>query len=194
MLRAPSPPWVALALAWACSFASQPASAESGRIYVSNETGGDIAVIDPGAGTVVERIPVGKRPRGLKLSRDGKQLLVALSGSPIGGPGVDEAKLPSQPTVPQTASGSSISRHASWSDSSQAGKIRSPSISRPTARLYVSNEETAEMSVLDLASGDMVAHVRSARSRRALPWGPTDVSSTLPAKLTTRSLPSTRNH
>ena len=67
---------------------------ESGRVYVSNETGGDIAVIDLGAGTVVERIPVGKRPRGLKLSRDGKQLLVALSGSPIGGPGVDESKLP----------------------------------------------------------------------------------------------------
>jgi len=63
-------------------------------VYVSNETGGDIAVIDAGTGTVVERIPVGKRPRGLRLTRDGKHLLVALSGSPIGGPGVDESKLP----------------------------------------------------------------------------------------------------
>ena len=49
---------------------------------------------DPEAGTVVERIAVGKRPRGIRLSRDGKQLLVALSGSPIAGPGVDESKLP----------------------------------------------------------------------------------------------------
>ena len=40
------------------------------------------------------RIPVGKRPRGIKLSRDGKTLYVALSGSPRGGPGVDESKLP----------------------------------------------------------------------------------------------------
>jgi DNA-binding beta-propeller fold protein YncE len=43
---------------------------------------------------VVEKIAVGKRPRGIHLSRDGKELLVALSGSPIGGPGVDESKLP----------------------------------------------------------------------------------------------------
>src|SRR5881394_1675492 len=43
---------------------------------------------------VVARIPVGKRPRGLKLARDGKTLYVALSGSPRGGPGVDESKLP----------------------------------------------------------------------------------------------------
>ena len=39
-------------------------------------------------------MPLGKRPRGLKLSPDGKLLYVALSGSPIAGPGVDESKLP----------------------------------------------------------------------------------------------------
>src|SRR5207249_1344859 len=64
------------------------------RLYVSDETGGNVVVIDPEAGKVVERIAVGKRPRGIRISKDGKELLVALSGSPIGGPGVDESKLP----------------------------------------------------------------------------------------------------
>src|SRR6186997_2076245 len=63
-------------------------------LYVSDETGGIVVVIDPAAGQVVDRIAVGKRPRGIRLSRDGKELLVALSGSAIGGPGVDESKLP----------------------------------------------------------------------------------------------------
>src|SRR5215831_16642733 len=72
-----------------------PAAFTSGiRLYVSDETGGNIVVIDPVAGQVVDKIAVGKRPRGIRLSRDGKELLVALSGSPIGGPGVDESKLP----------------------------------------------------------------------------------------------------
>src|SRR5262245_10521761 len=63
-------------------------------VYVTNETGGDLSVIHGGTNEVVETIPLGKRPRGVKVSPDGTQLFVALSGSPIGGPGVDESKLP----------------------------------------------------------------------------------------------------
>ena len=78
--------------------ASAPASAPrrpaGPRLYVSDETGGIVVVIDPESGQIVERIAVGKRPRGLRISRDGRQLLVALSGNPIAGPGVDESKLP----------------------------------------------------------------------------------------------------
>src|SRR2546422_10740590 len=64
------------------------------RILVSDEPGGNVIIVDPDAGTVVDKIPVGKRPRGIKMSRDGKQVFVALSGSPIAGPGVDESTLP----------------------------------------------------------------------------------------------------
>jgi len=63
-------------------------------VYVSDEEGGLVVAVDPVTATVVAKIPVGKRPRGLKVSRDGKKLYVALSGSPRGGPGVDESKLP----------------------------------------------------------------------------------------------------
>ena len=47
-------------------------------------------MIDVATQKVVATIPVGKRPRGIRLSRDGSQVFVALSGSPIAPPGVDE--------------------------------------------------------------------------------------------------------
>ncbi|HEX4353793.1 MAG TPA: hypothetical protein VHZ95_12780, partial [Polyangiales bacterium] len=68
--------------------------AEPELIYVSEEQGRQITVVDPIKGSVVARIPVGKRPRGLKLSRDGKTLYVAQSGSPRAGPNVDPSTLP----------------------------------------------------------------------------------------------------
>jgi len=53
------------------------------EIYVSAEESGEIIVVDVVSGEVAARIPVGKRPRGVKLSRDGKLLYVALSVFPI---------------------------------------------------------------------------------------------------------------
>ena len=53
------------------------------RIYVTNETSNDISVIDSATNQVVATVPVGKRPRGARLSPDGKFLYIALSGSPL---------------------------------------------------------------------------------------------------------------
>src|SRR5437016_5407129 len=55
-------------------------------VCVSNEKSGDVTVISGGDNHVVATIPVGKRPRGIHPSPDGKLLYVALSGSPITGP------------------------------------------------------------------------------------------------------------
>ncbi|MES1164928.1 MAG: hypothetical protein ABUR63_04170, partial [Verrucomicrobiota bacterium] len=63
-------------------------------VYVSAEDSGEILAVDVDKGEGTARIPVGKRPRGIKVSPDGKLLYVALSGSPRAGPGVDESKLP----------------------------------------------------------------------------------------------------
>src|SRR5688500_10402981 len=71
-----------------------PATVAAEHLYVTDETGGNIVIVDPAAGAVVASIPVGKRPRGAHLSIDGTQLFVALSGSPIAPPGVDESTLP----------------------------------------------------------------------------------------------------
>src|SRR5271154_5703267 len=70
---------------------SPPALAQSSgggayEIYVSNERSGDLTVIDAADFKVVATIPVGKRPRGIHASPDGKTVYVALSGTPIQAP------------------------------------------------------------------------------------------------------------
>jgi YVTN family beta-propeller protein len=64
------------------------------RVVVSNEDDGTVSIIDARSRTVTATISVGKRPRGVRVSRDGHFLYVALSGSPKAPPGVDESKLP----------------------------------------------------------------------------------------------------
>src|SRR5262245_53872682 len=77
------------------SIAFLPTTARAAtEIFVSTEDGGEVVVIDADKGEVAGRIPVGKRPRGVKLSHDGKTLYVALSGSPRRPPGADESKIP----------------------------------------------------------------------------------------------------
>lgn len=54
---------------------AQPADS---RLYVSNEEAGTISVIDARSSKTLATIPVGMRPRGLRVSRDGRMLFVAL--------------------------------------------------------------------------------------------------------------------
>jgi len=123
-----------------------------GLVYASDEAGGDVVVVDPASAQTVARIPVGKRPRGLKLSRDGKLLYVALSGSPRAGPGIDDSQLP---PADRSADGIGIvdlgtRKLVGTFESGQDPE--SFDISPDGKTLYVSNEETAEMTVLDVAS------------------------------------------
>ena len=59
----------------------------AGTLYVTNEVSGDLSVVDVANQKVIATIKLGKRPRGLRPSPDGSLLYVALSGSPIAGPG-----------------------------------------------------------------------------------------------------------
>src|SRR5450432_855517 len=140
------------ALLGLCSACSKKAP-DPRLVYLSAEASGEIVVVDPDAAQVVARIPVGKRPRGLKVSRDGRLLYVALSGSPRGGPNVDESTLP---PADRAADGIGVV------DLAQRKLVRTfPSGQDPESfdlssdgkTLYVSNEETAELSVLDLDKG-----------------------------------------
>src|SRR6185312_3735470 len=64
-----------------------PAQAAGGyEIHVSNEKSGDVTVIDGASLKAVTTFKVGKRPRGIHASPDGKTVYVALSGTPIEGP------------------------------------------------------------------------------------------------------------
>jgi YVTN family beta-propeller protein len=109
---------------------------------------------------VLARIPVGKRPRGIRLSRDGRQLLVALSGSAIAGPGVDVSSLPPPDRradgigIVDIATAALLRTHRSGQDPEAFD------ISLDGTKLYVSNEDMAEISVLDLATGAVTARVK----------------------------------
>ena len=140
--------------------AAQRAAPAGPRLFVSDETGGAIVIVDPDARTVVQRIPVGKRPRGIHLSPDGKLLYVALSGSPIGGPGVDESKLP---PADRSADGIGAVDVASGALVRKYDTGRDPetfAISSDGKMIYVSNEETSEMTALDLTSGKIAGRVK----------------------------------
>jgi YVTN family beta-propeller protein len=133
----------------------QQTTASRPLIYVSDEIGGDIVAVDPASAEVVARIAVGKRPRGIKLSRDGKLLYVAVTGSPMGGPNVDESKLP---PADRDADGIGVVDLAAKKLVRVLKSGQDPEafdVSPDWKTLYVSNEETAEMSVLDLASGEI---------------------------------------
>src|SRR4051794_16644632 len=154
--RTPPPvPWVAIAPA----ARGEPTRPPAPRVYVSNEAAGTVSVIDTARDEVIATVPVGKRPRGLHVSRDGKLLYVALSGSPRGGPGVDESKLPPPDRkadgigVVDLATGKVLRTIKSGQDP------ESFALSADGKRLFVSNEETAEMSVVDLQASKVIKRV-----------------------------------
>src|SRR6202051_645451 len=62
------------------------------QVYVSNERSGDVTIIDGSSNQVLGPISVGKRPRGIHASPDGKTVYVALSGTPIAAPPQLDAK------------------------------------------------------------------------------------------------------
>jgi YVTN family beta-propeller protein len=136
---------------------AHPVVGTAGRVFVSNEGGGDISVVDVASAKVVATVPVGKRPRGIRASPDGRLLYVALSGSPIAPPGVDEDTLP---PADKSADGIGIVDVATLrlervvkggSDPEQTA------ISADGTKLFVANEDVGEVSVIDIASGKVLA-------------------------------------
>ena len=130
------------------------------RLYVTNEGSGDLSVIDAATQSVVATVPLGKRPRGIKLSPDRKSLYVALSGSPNAGPGVDRRSLPPADRAADgigeiDAATLTIKRiiHAGV-DPEQLD------VSADGSRLYVANEDAAQLTVVDLPSGRIVSTVK----------------------------------
>jgi YVTN family beta-propeller protein len=143
-----------LAFGTAASLAAvADASAAPERVYVSDERGGNVVVIDPQGAAVLARIAVGKRPRGIQVSPDRARVYVALSGSPMGGPNVDESKLPPPDRrydgigVVELKSQKLVSTLQSGADPETFA------LSRDGKSLYVSNEDTGQLSQVDLVKG-----------------------------------------
>lgn len=142
-----------------CSKTKSAARVDHERVYVSDEDGGNVVVIDPAKDDVIARIAVGKRPRGIRVSPDGSRVYVALSGTPRAAPGVDESTLP--PADP-SADGIGIV------DAAELKLLRvipagpDPELFDVTSdgkRLWVSNEDTAEASLVDVEAGKVLRKV-----------------------------------
>src|SRR6188768_3571540 len=131
--------------------AASPSRAAAGtELYVSAEGSGEIVVLSADLGTTMARIPVGKRPRGVKVSHDGKLLYVALSGSPRAAPGVDESKLPPPDRSADGVGVVDLEKHKLVRTYASGQDPESFDLSKDGKTLYVSNEDAAEVSVLDL--------------------------------------------
>ena len=138
-----------------------PFCAEAGRAYVTNEDGESVSVLDTDKATVVATVDVGKRPRGMKLSGDGRQLFVAVSGLPKCPPSVPDeecAKLKRDLAadgiaVIDTTTLKLVKLLKSGSDPEQFD------LSHDGRRLFVANEDTGTLTVVGIASGAVEATV-----------------------------------
>jgi YVTN family beta-propeller protein len=143
---------VMLALAGGCSRSLARERGEE-RVFVSNEDSGDVTILEASTGKVLATIPVGKRPRGLRVARDGSTLYVALSGSPKGGPNVDETQLPPPDRAADGIGVVQLAEH-------RLERIL-PSGADPETfdlvgkSLVISNEDTAQASIVALGSGEV---------------------------------------
>jgi len=143
------------------------------QIYVSNEKSGNVTVISGDGHQVLATIPVGKRPRGIHASPDGKSVYVALSGTPIAAPPQLDAK--GNPIF-QRGRDDDDDEGAKADKSADAigvvdvatrtlkGKIPAGSdpeefsLSKDGTKLYVSNEDVKTASVIDIGTGK-VQHI-----------------------------------
>src|SRR6516165_9946137 len=150
----------AAASASATAPADKPAPPPRVRVYVTNEWSGDLTVINGDTQAAIGTYKLGKRPRGIQPSPDGKSLYVALSGSPPAGPGVDPKTLP-----PPDRNADGIGEVDA--DTYKLKRIihagadpEQLAVSADGTRLYVANEDTETLSVVDLASGNVLTSVK----------------------------------
>ena len=133
----------------------------AGRAYVTNEDGESVSVLDTDKAEVIATVNVGKRPRGIKLSHDGKQLFVAVSGLPKCPPSVPDAECAKLKhdlsadgiAIIDTATLKLVKLLKSGSDPEQFD------VSHDGKQLFVTNEDAGTVSVVAIASGAVEATI-----------------------------------
>jgi YVTN family beta-propeller protein len=128
-------------------------------IYVTNEVSGDVTVIDGLDQKVIDTILLGKRPRGIAADPLNQRIFVALSGSPMAGPGVDEKSLP---PPDKSADGIGIVDTRTRRVEQVLRGVSDPeqvTLSPDGRRLYVASEDAGKAVVIDVASGKLLAQI-----------------------------------
>jgi YVTN family beta-propeller protein len=164
--------WQAVLLA--CAAGASISSAYAQRAYVSNEDGHNVTVLDTQRAEVIATIEVGKRPRGLKLDREGSRLFVAVSGLPKCPPKVPDeecAKLERDLSadgiaIVDTATRKVVKVLPAGSDPEQFD------LSADGRQLFVANEDAALTSVVDIESGAVVERIAVGREPEGVAVAP----------------------
>ena len=138
--------------------AAQPRGAY--RIYVTNETSGDMTIIDSTNFDVVGTVPLGKRPRGIHASPDRRTIYVALSGSPSAPPGVDESTLPPPDHSADGIGAFDIAQNKITRMIQSGNDPENFDLSKDGTLLFVSNEDDALASIIDIADGKVVHAIK----------------------------------
>ena len=138
------------------------------QVYVTNERSGDVTVINGSDFSVAATIPVGKRPRGIHLSPDGKTVYVALSGTPIEAPPQIDAN--GNPVFEKKKGGDDDANADKAADGigvlnvatrKLTGKLNAGSdpeefaLSKDGRHIYISNEDTKTASVINIAAAKL---------------------------------------
>ncbi len=164
--------WLQSAVLCAALAAGFPATllAATYQVYVSNEKSGDVTVIDGGTLRVAATIPVGKRPRGIHVSPDGKVVYVALSGTPMeappqidahGNPIFDKKKDDDDENADKSADGIGVLDVRARKLTRKLNGGSDPeefALSKDGRQIYISNEDTKTASVINIRLGK-VEHI-----------------------------------
>jgi YVTN family beta-propeller protein len=136
--------------------ASAPAPSSAYRVYVTNETSGDLSIIDPGTHDVVATVKLGKRPRGIHASPDRQTIYVALSGSPLAPPGVDESTLAPPDKSADGIGVFDVQQNKLIKVIPGGSDPEEFDLSKDGMFLYTSNEDVSAASIVDIAAGKVL--------------------------------------
>jgi YVTN family beta-propeller protein len=139
-------------------------TASSGALlaYVTNEDSQDLTVIDTRTDSAIASFPVGTRPRGVRVSHDGRMVFVALSGSPKCPPTMPDEEC-EKLKADKSKDGIAVVDAASHTVSRVLPGGSDPEnfdISRDGTTLFVSNEDAGTASIVDIASGKIRSTVK----------------------------------
>jgi len=147
--------------------------AEGIQVFVSNERSGDVTVISGDHFQVVTNLHVGKRPRGIHASPDGKLVYVALSGTPVEPP--PQLDKNGNPILQMNVNADTIEAEADKSadgigvlDVAQLKLLRKFSagsdpenfaLSADGTRIYIANEDVGAATVLNAQTGKAITFI-----------------------------------
>ena len=159
---------------------------DSYQVFASNERSGDLTVISGKDFHVVTNIPVGKRPRGIRASPDGKTVYVALSGTPIEPPPQLDAR--GNPILQKNSDDDDAKAKSDKAadgiglvDVAQRKFLRKiPAGSDPEqfvlsadgSRIYIANEDVGAATVLNATNGKAITFVPVSREPEGVGLSP----------------------